>query len=117
MHRFAQLSLRDVLWLTLIVGLSIAWHLDRSRIAHDRSRLAHDLDEARKEIKATDFDESSLFSWFTWRRMRGGDSADDDRVVVSFDALQALRVRRDQARYARRMPYSRWLPQSDWITE
>src|SRR5438045_3801619 len=35
-----KFSIRDLLWLTVIVALSLGWWLDRQRLAYDGAKLA-----------------------------------------------------------------------------
>jgi hypothetical protein len=47
MQRF---SLRDLFWLTLVVGLVVGWWLDRARLAHELERNhAHWVDSVAAE--------------------------------------------------------------------
>jgi hypothetical protein len=47
-------TLRDVLWLTLVVGMGVAWWADRSRERRNRLELLDDLESQRALISAMD---------------------------------------------------------------
>ena len=44
-----RFTIRDVLWLTLVVGLALGWALDRGRLA-DRAEAAENRLEDRRKI-------------------------------------------------------------------
>ena len=50
MFRF---TIRDVLWLTVVVGLTVGWWLDRSRIAKERDQVQLKVFQLVGEAKAT----------------------------------------------------------------
>jgi hypothetical protein len=45
MRRFFRFSVRDLLWITLVVGLALGWWIDRQRL---RADLQADVDRANK---------------------------------------------------------------------
>ena len=49
MFRF---TIRDLLWLTVVVALGAAWWMDRARVATDRTRLDAEVNRLRSEIVA-----------------------------------------------------------------
>jgi uncharacterized membrane-anchored protein YhcB (DUF1043 family) len=52
MFRF---TIRDALWLTVVVGLGVGWQIDRrmnSELNSDREKLRHELAETKAELTA-----------------------------------------------------------------
>jgi hypothetical protein len=78
MFRF---TIRDVLWLTVVVGLSVGWWMDHQTLARTIARIDQVLGEVharlldpffgqRERESALDFLEDEVPSLDTWRRFR-----------------------------------------------
>ena len=49
-----KLTLRDLLWLVLVVAMGCAWWVDRSRVVSDRARVVTELDDLSDRYKKLD---------------------------------------------------------------
>jgi hypothetical protein len=47
MRRFFRFSIRDLLWLTLVVAMGLGWWVDRQRVLTEFRQLSSDLDRAK----------------------------------------------------------------------
>jgi len=65
MFRF---TIRDVLWLTVVVAMGAAWWLDRRKAFAERAHISRNAEELANELEHGRYGMRPLPEWITERR-------------------------------------------------